>query len=209
MDFSTRTSSGGRPRRPDGGGFDRSDPLRSFLNTLPRVLFSPRTFFHEISNRRGFANPLIFATICALIGAVLRGVFNELAQGVSGLQFLAAQTGMLSVAAWAFIYSMVGLMISTGVYHLLVLLLAGASNVGLEGTFRVTSYALAVQVLSWLPLLNILAGLYALYLCAFGFQAIHSTTYPRAAAIAALPILLLIPVALLFGIFIAALLSAG
>jgi hypothetical protein len=41
-----------------------------------------------------------------------------------------------------------------------------ASYLGvIEGTFRVVSYAYAVQVLSWVPLLNVLVGLYGLYLC--------------------------------------------
>lgn len=209
MDFNTGTPSGGTTRRPGGGGFDYSDPLRSFLNTFPRVLFSPRTFFRDISNHRGFANPLIFAAICILIGAVLSGVLGELAQGVPAMRFLATQAGLLSTVISAFVSSMIGLIIITGVYHLLVRLIAGADHAGLEGTFRVVSYAYAVQVLGWVPFLNILAGLYGLYLCAFGFQEVHSTTYQRAATIAALPLLLVISLTVLFGILAAVLLSAG
>jgi hypothetical protein len=209
VDFNTGTRSGRPPRGPSGGvGFDYSDPLRSFLTTFPRVLFSPRAFFRDLSNRRGFANPLIFAAICILIGAVLSGVFNALAQGIPGMRLLATQTGLLWTVISGFIYGMVGLVIITGVYHLLVMLLAGPNRAGLEGTFRVVCYSFALQVLIWAPLLNILAGLYALYLCAFGFQAVHSTTYQRAAAIAALPILLTIPAAFLFGILAASLLSS-
>jgi len=182
--------------------------LRSFLNALPRVLFSPRAFFRDISGRRGFANPLIFAATCILIGAVLSGVLGVLTRGVPGMQFLAMQTGVLFNVIYAFISSMVGLVIITGVYHLFVMFLAGANNAGLEGTFRVVSYAYAVQVLGWVPLLNILVGLYGLYLCAFGFQEVHNTTYQRAATIAALPVLLVIFLAILFGILLGFLLYA-
>jgi hypothetical protein len=125
------------------------------------------------------------------------------------MQFLATQTGLLLTTISAFVSSMVGLVIITGVYHLFVMLLAGANHAGLEGTFRVVSYAYAVQVLGWVPLLNILVGLYGLYLCAFGFQEVHSTTYQRAAAIAALPALLLILLAILFGILLGFLLSTA
>jgi hypothetical protein len=59
-----------------------------------------------------------------------------------------------------------------------------------------------LQVLSWVPLSNVLVGLYGLYLCAFGFQEVHSTTYQRAATIAALPLLLLIVGGILFGILL-------
>jgi hypothetical protein len=89
------------------------------------------------------------------------------------------------------------------------MLLAGANNAGLEGTFRVVSYANAVQVLAWVPLLNILVGLYGLYLCAFGFQSTHHATYQRTASIAALPVLLIIPAALLFGMLAASLLPSA
>jgi hypothetical protein len=209
VDFNTGASPDRRPRRPSGGGFDYSDPLRSFLTTLPKVLFSPRTFFRDISGRRGFANPLIFAATCILIGALLSGVFGVLTRGVPGMQFLATQTGLLFNVISAFVSGIVGLVILTGIYHLIVMVLAGTNHAGLEGTFRVVSYAYAVQVLAWVPLLNILVGLYGLYLCAFGFQEIHSTTYQRAATIAALPLLLLIVGGILFGILLGYLLSPG
>ncbi len=209
MDFKTGGRSDGSVRRPGEAGFDYTDPIRSFLLTFPRVLFSPRAFFRDISGSRGIADPLIFAATCALIGAVLRGVFNTIARSIPGMQVLATQTGFVSAAASVFTYSMVGLLISTGVYHLLVMLLAGRNRAGLEATFRVVAYALAVQVLGWLPLLNIVAGLYGLYLCAFGFQAVHSTTYQRAAMVAALPLLLLLLGGLLFAVLALVLVTAG
>jgi hypothetical protein len=179
------------------------------LTTLPRVLFSPRAFFRDISYRRGFANPLIFAATCILVDAVLSGVLGVLTRGVPGMQFLAMETGLLFNVISFFVSGMVGLVIVTGVYHLFVMLLAGSNSAGLEGTLRVVSYAYAVQVLGWVPLLNILVGLYGLYLCAFGFQEVHSTTYQRAAAIAALPLLLLIVLGILFGIILGYLLSTA
>ena len=115
----------------------------------------------------------------------------------------------LSAVISGVVYGLVGLMVLASIYHLLVRLIVGASNAGFEGTFRVVCYALAVQVLGWLPLLNILVGLYGLYLCAFGFQEVHRTTYQRAATIAALPLLLLIVGGILFGSLLGYLLSAG
>ena len=125
------------------------------------------------------------------------------------MQFLATQTGLLPTVISAFVSGMIGLVIITGVYHLFVMLLAGANNAVLEGTFRVVSDTYAVQVLAWVPLLNILVGLYGLYLCAFGFQEVHSTTYQRAATIAALPLLLLIVGGILFGTLLGYLLSTA
>ena len=45
--------------------------------------------------------------------------------------------------------------------------------------------------------------------CAFDFQEVHSTTYQRAATIAALPLLLPIVGGILFGILLGYVLSAG
>jgi hypothetical protein len=103
----------------------------------------------------------------------------------------------------------VRLFVITGVYHLLVMLIARRNSAGLEGTFRVVSYAYAVRVITWVPLLNILFGHYGLYLCAFGFQEGHATTYQRVATIAALPLLLLIVGGILFGILLGFVLSAA
>jgi hypothetical protein len=209
LEFNTGSRKGRGPRKTGEAGFDLSDPVRSFLRTLPAVLFSPRGFFCDIAFRRGFLNPLVFAVLCTLIGAVLAGLFGELARGVAGLEWLASQMGFLPTVLVIFASRMVGLFIGTGVYHLLVMLIAGRNSSGLEGTFMVVSYAYAVQVVTWVPLLNILFGLYGLYLCAFGFQVVHSTTYQRAATIAGLPLLVLVVGGLLFGILLGYLLSAA
>ncbi len=57
MDFDTETSSGNRSHRLGGGEFDYYDPVRSLLNTLPRILFSPRTFSRGISIVEAFVDP--------------------------------------------------------------------------------------------------------------------------------------------------------
>ena len=46
------------------------------------------------------------------------------------------------------VYRVIGLFVVTGVYHLLVMLITRRNSAGLEGTFRVVSYAYAVQVLA-------------------------------------------------------------
>ena len=199
MDFDTTSGSGGPSRSPSvatgrrsGREFSYSDPVRSFVDTFRRVVFSPKDFWRGLPPQGGFLNPLIFAMTCTLISALVGGAFNEIARVVPGMQALAANMGFLTIVVLAFVWTMAGLALSTGIYHLLVRLIVGRNNGGLQATFRVLSYALAVQIVSWLPLLNLLAGIYGLYLCAFGFREVHSTTHGRAAAIVALPILLFI-----------------
>jgi hypothetical protein len=67
MDFDTRSGSGDPSRHPGGvtrqapdGEFDLSDPVRSFVNTVQRVIFSPRDFFRGMLRTGSFLNLLIF-----------------------------------------------------------------------------------------------------------------------------------------------------
>jgi hypothetical protein len=75
---------------------------------LPAVLFSPKGFFRAIAYRQGFVNPLIFAVACSLVGAVLAGVFGELARGVAGLEWLASSESFLSTVFVILVYRVVG-----------------------------------------------------------------------------------------------------
>jgi hypothetical protein len=205
MDFNTTGGSGTPPRSPSvaagrspGREFDSSDPVRSFVNTVWRVLFSPKDFFRGMPPRGGFTNPLIFAVVCALITALFSGVVNEIMLAVPAMRGLAYDISFRVVAVTTFFFMLFWLALVTAGNHLFVRLIVGRNNGGFEATFRVLSYARVVQVVSALPLLNLVAWIYGLYLCAFGFREVHSTTYGKAAAIVALPILLFILVIILF-----------
>jgi hypothetical protein len=215
LDSGTAGGSGGSPQRPGeearhpapDAEFDLSNPLRSFVKTVRRVLFSPIKFFRTMPRTGGYLNPLIFGAACTLLGALLRAVFSEVAQMLPGIgmPILSGDKGFVFSVTFAFFWTMVGLVVSTGIYQLFVRLTIGRNNGGLGATFRVLCYILVVQLVSWVPGVNLLAAIYAPYLVAFGFKEVHSTTYGRAAVVVALPLLLLI---LLF-IFAAALLSVS
>jgi hypothetical protein len=199
MEFNTGSGSGGPSQRPSGEArrspgreFDLSDPVRSFVDTVRRVLFSPRDFFRGMPRSGRFLNPFIFAVVCILMGALMTGVFQEVTQALPGMQSFSAGAGFVFIVTRVFFGNMIVLGVTTGIYQLFVRLIAGRNNGGLGATFEVLCYVQAVQLVSWLPLVNFLAAIYALYLGAFGFREVHSTTYGRAAAVVALPILLFI-----------------
>ena len=62
-----------------------------------------------------------------------------------------------------------------------------------------------IQLLTWIPIVNIIAGIYGLYLAYFGIREVHATTNQRAAAVVAIPVLVVILLAILFGAALAAL----
>jgi hypothetical protein len=186
MDFRTRSGS---------GEFDLSDPVRSFVDTVRRVILSPRVFFRGMPRRGIFLNPLIFAAVCALIGVLMSGIFQKVAQtlvaqALPGMKIFTVKTGFVLSVTYGFLGIMIGLVVITGIYALLFRLIGGRYYGGLEGTFRVLCYVQVVLLVVWLPLVNVLALIYALQLGIFGFAEVHTTTYRRAALIVALPILL-------------------
>jgi hypothetical protein len=195
--------------RSGSGEFDLSDPVRSFVNTVRRVIFSPRDFFRGMPRSRSFLNPLIFAAVCALIGALMSGVFQEVAHLLPGMQIFSVNTGFVLSVTYRFVGTMIGLVVITGVYHLLFRLIGGRYNDGLEAAFRVLCYVQAVQLVAWLPLVNVLAVMYAVYLGVIGFAEVHTTTYGRAAFVVLLPMLLFRLQRTLLFIFATVLLSAA
>jgi hypothetical protein len=85
----------GLKTRSGSGEFDLSDPVRGFVNTVRRVIFSPRDFFRGMPRSGSFLNPLIFAAVCALIGALMSGVFQEVAHLLPGMQIFSVNTGFV------------------------------------------------------------------------------------------------------------------
>ena len=204
------------PRAPSsasGGDFNISDPVNSFVEVVRSVLTGPAGFFRGIARRGNFVNPLVFALICSLIFAVLNGLFTMIAGLLSGTTgvggAIAAFVGSLIftpilVAVFAFI--------GAGIYHLLVLLLAGGSNAGYEATFRVGAYASAILVVSWISslfniipvvgpiiggLLSLLIGVYGVVIQVLGIREVHSTSTGRAVAVVLIPTAVILLLALL------------
>jgi hypothetical protein len=61
------------PGRAEGGDYDLSNPIHSFIEVVRRLVFQPVIFFAELPRRGNFINPLVFALLCYEISAVLGG----------------------------------------------------------------------------------------------------------------------------------------
>jgi hypothetical protein len=97
------------------------------------------------------------------------------------------------------IYTAVGLLIGAGIYHLFVLLLVRPGNAGFEATFRVVCYVAAIQLISWIPIVNIVAAIYGVVLSVFGIREVHATSTGRAVAIVLIPVAVVLVVIVLVG----------
>jgi hypothetical protein len=179
---------------PGEGDYNLSDPIHSFIDTVRRVVLQPVSFFASLPQSRNLVNPLVFALICIEIYTILGGLLGLVRVGTNrGLGSFIA-----SIIA-APIGGAIGLFILAAILHLLVRLVVGAGNSGFEATFRVAAYAAVVNLVSWIPLVGWLLGLYGIYLSVVGIREMHGTTTGKAALVVLIPagVILLVLVGLL------------
>ena len=137
-----------------------------------------------------------------MLGDIISLVLSSLFAGpgdTAGETLAGGVVGFVLTVILSPIYTAVGLLIGAGIYHLLVLLLVRPGNAGFEATFRVVCYVAAIQLISWIPIVNILAAIYGIVLSVFGIREVHSTTTGRAVAIVLIPVAVILLVIVLVG----------
>ena len=196
MDFNTESGgtagsggssqgSGGAPPRASavpGGEFDYRDPVQSFISTVRNVVTAPVGFFRGIIGHGDLVNPLIFAIICYEVAAILGGLLALV--GFTGQRGIGS---FLSSIIFAPIFAAIGLFIGAGILHLLVMLVIGSRNAGFAGTFRVSAYSSVTSLVSWIPVIGLIASLYGIYLAIVGVREVHTTTTAKAAIVVLIP----------------------
>ena len=191
-------------RRTSGGEYDLSNPVGSFVDVVRRVVLQPARFFAELPRRGSLLNPLLFALICTEIAAILGGVLHLAGVGGAfvagyGTQVPAKESlgGFIGSVVLAPIGGIIGVFVVAGIAHLLVRLVVGARNGGFGATFRVASYASVTSLVSWIPVIGGLLGLYGIYLAVVGIREMHGTTTGKALVVVLFPFLVVLVLALL------------
>jgi hypothetical protein len=182
---------GGAPRvsGSSGGEFDYSDPVQSFMNAVRGVVTAPVGFFRGIRREGDFVNPLIFAIICYEVSAILGGLLSLVGVGMGDAQgFGSFLIGIILAPIGAAIVLFIG----AGILHLLVMLIVGSRNAGYEGTFRVGAYSAVTSLVSWIPIIGLIASLYGIYLAIVGMREVHNTTTGKAALVVLIPAIVVI-----------------
>ena len=190
---------GGTSIGPATAEFTYTDPVQSFVGTVRDLVTQPAGFFRSIARRGDYANPLIFALICALISAAIGGFL--------GILYATVGIGDRGVgeAVGAFVASMffmpiifaIALFVGAGILHLLVALIVKPANSGFEATFRVVSYANVTELVSWVPVLGPpVAFVASVVLAIIGVREVHETTTGKAALVVLIPAAVALLVAL-------------
>ncbi len=193
---------GGNSGGVDGSGNDfvLSDPIGTFLPAVSGVLLRPTAFFRGVARGGDVLGPAVFAVVCSLISGLLAGIlglilgpiFARSGLGTLSESFAGGAVGLILNVVLFPIYTAIFVVVVTVIYHVLVLILVRPTNGGFEATYRVVCYASAISLVGWVPVLNVVAGIYGLYVSAAGIRDLHSTTQQRAAAVVAIPILVIV-----------------
>ncbi len=185
-------------RRAEGGDYDLSNPINSFIEVVRRLVYQPAIFFARLPRRGNIINPLVFALICYEISAILGGLL-----GLSGGEPDRGLVPFVVSIIAAPIAGAIGLVVLSGIMHLLVRLIVGAGNSGFGATFRVASYAIVGNLVGWIPIIgSLIAVVYGIYLSAVGVREMHETTTGKAVLIVLIPGTVILLIALV-GLFVA------
>jgi len=177
-----------RPRRI-GAPWERASEIgfvRGVWQTFAGVLFSPADFFRGVTVTGGMMEPLAFGLLAGALGNML-GLFWPVLL-VSGGLFpfgeivlprLGAGLIFLVLAVIIPISVTLGMYIYSGVLHLLLLIVRGATN-GFEATFRVVAYSHAAQAWEVIPVIGSwVGGIWRVVVWVVGLREIHHTSYSR------------------------------
>ncbi|QQG39467.1 MAG: YIP1 family protein [Candidatus Aenigmatarchaeota archaeon] len=172
-----------------------------YVDNVKSVLIHPSEFFSKMPVTGGYAEPAKFAAINLAIGGLLSGIvsFLGLAAALSlfGLKGVGAGVDSIPISVVASIVGgLVGLFLGSGVIQVVMGFLGGKGTY--EGTVRVFGSTSATQLLTWIPLVGILAGLYGIYLNVVGLAQVHGVSKLKAFAGLVIPIVVLIILATVF-----------
>ena len=183
-------------REREGVPWERIQSLGFFpglFQTIKQVMLSPAQFYRDMPTRGGFSMPTAFYVLImevpalALIFWIMSGFFPQVQDEAGGL----LQVGFTGIGSLTFllvfpVFMVVNLFVSSGLYHLFLILLQEGSA-GYEGTFKVVCYSSAPMVLTLIPVFGMwVGGIWQLVCIFYGFKLVHDISPAKAV----IPILL-------------------
>jgi predicted Zn finger-like uncharacterized protein len=174
---------------------------KGIYKTAKNVLLRPDHFFRGLAFKEGSKEPLAFGVLFGSVGAMLGLFWNMIffsgTMALSGLGFLGgmgASLIFLLIFLILPIFIAIKLIITSSIIHL-SLMVFRASSSGLEGTLRVISFSMAVQIIGLVPLVGgFISGLYTMIVQIIGIKEIHNTSYARTIAGYLMPVVITIVV---------------
>lgn len=159
--------------------WERAPSFNCFFKTSFSVLFSPKDFFVNIQEG-GVSLALLYGVIANTTGGLLGLIWLALLQRQVLERALFPSQFLFSYSLLLPLLSVLGILISSLLFHLFLLLLRGA-NRSFKITLKALSYGQASQLMNAIPLFGpFLATLYGLIIYVIALKEVHRTSYPRA-----------------------------
>jgi len=175
-----------------------------FFETWKRTVFSPQPFFASVKPDGSWTDALFYAWILAAVATVVTLPFN--AVGFGSMQSVLDQMQQLPPevranvrrameggTAWRLGYLVsypLWVILGSAITHLFCMLFGAAKN-GYFATLRVLAYAAAPAIISGVPCIGLVGGLYVIVLAIFGISAVQETSLGRATAAVLGPVVFL------------------
>lgn len=191
----------------EGAPWDRGEGswIGAYISTIKLSFARPTYFFSGVARSADMGKPFVFALVNAVIVALIVAAYQigfqtflagaQVASSVESMVSalsgpVAALIGVLIMLFVVPVLTCVGLFISSGIYHVCLMLLGGATRPFVH-TFRVVCYSSGPQLLQVLPLAGgMIAGVWQLVLTIIGLKTVHNTTYGKVVIAVFLPMLL-------------------
>jgi hypothetical protein len=199
-------SAGGGGGRIPWDDRDRIGILTALVETTREVLAAPTRFFRVMPVTGGVGSPLLYAVIVGWVGIVATALYQAIFRSVAGTHFSAfgSRPEVAAMLGWAeswigFVVQIVfggvvvviGVFLTAGILHLMLLLLGGARR-DFEATLRVVCFAQATSLVLLVPFCGQLVGfVWTIVLYVIGVSQAHGIGTGKAAAAVLLPIVLL------------------
>ncbi len=167
-------------KKVEGAEFDPGNFVQSWIRCWKEVVLRPKKFFDVMPTDGGYRNPLFFALVCWVIGGILNAAVRTAPANIILLP----------------ITSFIGLFIMSAILYLSATLIVKGTG-SFEGTFRVGSYIAALSVLTWVPIIGPLIGIYGIYLLVVGIERVHKLTTRQTVIAVIVPIIVFV---LIFGL---------
>jgi len=193
---------------PSGTPWERRDQIgiaAGLVETTTQVLGQPESFFRQMPVTGGLSSPLLYGLLIGYVGVVASTlyslVFHLTFGGLGGLArhggpferfapFLEGGVSLVGNLVLGPVFIVIGLFISAGILHLMLLLLGGAQR-DFEATFRVVGYTQATSILQIVPVCgNVAQIVYGIVVAIIGLSHAHNITKGKAAAAVLIPIVL-------------------
>lgn len=184
----------------------RTGILTALVETTRDVLTAPTRFFRAMPVTGGFGSPLLYAVIVGWVGIVATALYQAIFRSIAGTHFpglgdrpefvamlgwLESWGGFVVQAVFGGVFVVIGVFLSSGVLHLMLLLLGGARR-DFEATLRVVCFAQATSIVFLVPFCGQLVGfVWTLVLYVIGLSQAHEIGAGKAAVATLLPIVLL------------------